>query len=86
MCTVKNALGFSPKRLDVLPQTPSRFFKTPGLSKHQQENNIVEEEFLILLQLLNEKWIHSFRNFRLPVCEVFILPFPSELPVFTALL
>ena len=51
MCTVKNALVFSPKRLDVLPQTLSRFFKTPGLSKHLQENNIVEEEFLILPQL-----------------------------------
>ena len=51
MRTVKNALVFSPKRLDVLPQTLSRFFKTPGLSKHLQENNIVEEEFLILPQL-----------------------------------
>lgn len=86
MRTVKNALVFSPKRLDVLPQTPSRFFKTSGLSKHQQENNIVEEEFLILPQLLNEKWIHSFRNFRFLDNEWIKLPFPSELPVFTALL
>ena len=29
MHTFQNALVFSPKRLDVLPQTPSRFFKTP---------------------------------------------------------
>ena len=86
MCTVKNALVFSPKRLDVLPQTPLRFFKTPGLSKHQQENKIVEEEFLILPQLLNEKWIHSFRNFRFLDNEWIKLPFPSELPVFTAML
>ena len=29
MHTFQNALVFSPKRLDVLPQTPSRFFETP---------------------------------------------------------
>jgi hypothetical protein len=55
MCTIRNALVFSPKRLDVLSQTPSRFFKTPTLPKHQQEIQTVEEEFPILLQLFDKK-------------------------------
>ena len=55
MCTIQNALVFSPKRLDVLPQTPSRFLKTPTLSKHLQEIQTVEEEFPTLLQLFDKK-------------------------------